>query len=162
MSLLDETSKLVSRSTVLMDTNLQILNIIGNINPEWIPRHKRTSTFTTADFDLLSRLSSRAKAQVTTPHVLTEISNLIAHGLKQNKRQLFLELAKQLELLPEQFIDAGTLSKHPAFLDLGLTDAGIIQLEIPDLVVVTTDLDLCTELTIHQIENINFNHLRAY
>lgn len=64
------------RAGVLMDTNLLLLYLVGAFDPEEVPRFKRTSQFTPADFALLVRFLELFQRIVTTPHVLTEAGNL--------------------------------------------------------------------------------------
>ncbi|MEZ5865688.1 MAG: hypothetical protein R3D25_17040 [Geminicoccaceae bacterium] len=61
---------------VLLDTNLLILLVIGAVDPRWIGRHKRSRAFVASDWRLLQDLIDN-KPILTTPHVLTEASNLL-------------------------------------------------------------------------------------
>lgn len=62
---------------VLVDTNLMVLLLVGRAHKRRIREHKRTSDYTVRDYDLLEQLIAEFQRIVTTPHVLTEISNLI-------------------------------------------------------------------------------------
>jgi hypothetical protein len=46
------------RFGVLLDTNLLLLDLIGQFNREHISRFKRTQTFTPTDYDLLRKVLS--------------------------------------------------------------------------------------------------------
>jgi len=61
---------------VLVDTNLLVLFLIGLVNKRRILSFKRTQYFTVEDFDLLSRLIDWLGRLVTTPHVLSPVSDL--------------------------------------------------------------------------------------
>lgn len=63
-------------SGLLVDTNLLLLYLVGTTNKKRILNFKRTQTYTIEDFDLLSRFMAEFKTLITTPHVLTEVSNL--------------------------------------------------------------------------------------
>src|SRR5882672_2097419 len=66
---------------LLIDSNLLLLYILGNTNKQRIPEFKRTQMYTIQDFELLQLLVERFSRVVTTPNVLTEISNLATlHG----------------------------------------------------------------------------------
>ena len=72
--------KLVNRYAtkgVLVDTNILLLYFVGTVNRDRIERFKRTKTFTTNDYDVLVRLLSIFQKIVTTPNILTEVSNFI-------------------------------------------------------------------------------------
>jgi hypothetical protein len=61
---------------VLVDTNLLVLLLVGLVNKRRILDFKRTQNFTIEDFDLLSRLISWFGKLFTTPHVLSQVSDL--------------------------------------------------------------------------------------
>jgi hypothetical protein len=50
---------------------------------------------------------------------------------------------------------------EPAFLDLGLTDAGLVVRSRDDVTVLTDDLNLYVRLASAQPPVLNFNHVRA-
>lgn len=62
---------------VVADTNLLLLYVVGAHDPERIGRFPRTDTYTEDDFDLLERLLGYFETAVTTPPILTEVSNLL-------------------------------------------------------------------------------------
>ena len=68
---------------VIVDTNLLLLYVVGAQNPERIGRFTRTDTFTKDDFDLIDRLFGYVETAVTTPSILTEVSNLLGQLPKQ-------------------------------------------------------------------------------
>ena len=61
---------------VLVDTNLLLLYFVGLYNPSLIPQFKRTRIFTVNDFDVLQNFIALFSKVVTTPDILTEVSNL--------------------------------------------------------------------------------------
>jgi hypothetical protein len=61
---------------LLVDTNLLLLYLVGKTNPDRIRNFKRTSRYTVEDFELLDEIMGQFKTLVTTPHILTELSNL--------------------------------------------------------------------------------------
>ena len=70
---------------VIVDTNL--LHIVGAQNPDRIDRFSRTDTFTADDFKLLDRLLGYFETAVTTPPILTEVSNLLGQLPKKPRRK---------------------------------------------------------------------------
>ncbi len=66
------------RRALLLDTNLLLLYFVGAFRPDRIGTFDRTSKYSVDDFALLERLISQFKLMTTTPHVLTEVSNLMA------------------------------------------------------------------------------------
>ena len=61
---------------VLIDSNLLVLHLVGTVNWERLKTFKRTQAYTLEDFELLEGLISCLGRLFTTPHVLTEVSNL--------------------------------------------------------------------------------------
>lgn len=163
MSLLEEKIALIARSTLLVDTNLQLLEIVGNLDVRLISQHKRISNeFDLSDFELLQTLVEVSNKRVTLPNILTEVSNLLSQGLKHYRGPLFQQFTYQIQQHQEEYVSSKSVVEELAFAKLGLTDAAMIKLEIPDLLILTVDIDLCIELSANQVEHVNMNHLRDY
>ncbi len=65
--------------TLLLDTNLLLLLFIGGKDSSLIPKAKTLSAFVEDDYDLLGEVinNSSFNSLVTTPHIMTEVSNLL-------------------------------------------------------------------------------------
>jgi len=61
---------------VLLDTNLLVLFLVGQIDRRQISVFKRTRNFSVEDFHLLGRLVGTFGTLITTPHVLAQVSDL--------------------------------------------------------------------------------------
>ncbi len=85
--------------TVLLDTNLLLLYLVGSCAPEWILRHKRTASYRLEEFKPLCEILSRGRNLVVTPNILTETSNL-ARQIGDPKRRS--EIMKQLAMISEE------------------------------------------------------------
>lgn len=66
----------MAKSGLLVDTNLLVLFVVGSVNRKRIQSFKRTSKYTTADYDLLLRVLGNFGTLHTVAHVLAEVSNL--------------------------------------------------------------------------------------
>jgi len=146
---------------LLIDTNLLLLYLIGRTNKSRIPLFKRTQRYTVEDFDLLKLLLSQFETLITTPHVLTEVSNLssLQEPELSRLRTLFKETTEHtLELYDE----SRHVMSDRAFNRLGLADAAIATVCRRSLLVLTDDLELYHALTIRGVDAINFNHIRTY
>jgi hypothetical protein len=146
---------------VLVDTNLLLLYVVGIQTPNRIQRFSRTDTFTEDDFDLLSRFLTPFETAVTTPSILTEVSNLLGQLPKQPRREcttLFRDLIRELD---DVYRDAEAICDHPYFIRFRLTDAGIADVSDDAYLVLTDDLPLYHRLAEDQQAVINFNHLRT-
>ena len=65
------------RKGILIDTNLLLLFVVGSCNVKHIGTFKRTKKFIPADFEALRRMLGNFRRLVTTPNILTEVSNFL-------------------------------------------------------------------------------------
>jgi len=148
-------------SGLLIDTNLLLLYLVGKTNKNRIQAFKRTRQYSVQDFDLLEILISQFTTLITTPHLLTELSNLAAlQGPELSRlRTLFKETVEQTQ---EFYDESRRIVSDAAFSRLGLADAAIATLCRRSLLVLTDDLELYHALTTRGFDAINFNHIRTY
>lgn len=144
---------------VLVDTNLLVLFLVGLVNKRRVPEFKRTQNFTIEDFDTLSRLITWFGRLITTPHVLSQFSDLTELPGKDLKtiRSLYSKLVEQME---ESYDPSRLLITHDLFSRLGLTDAAIATVCSRGILVLITDLNLQQALQQRGADALNFNHLR--
>jgi predicted nucleic acid-binding protein len=146
---------------LLIDTNLFLLLLIGATNENRISRFSRTDQFSRADFQMLVRLRSLFDFVVTTPHILTEVSNL-ARLSEPELTILRTRFREIVEKSKELYESSEILMAEKEFLRLGLTDAAIIAAARRPLLVLTEDLDLQVSLHNHGLDVVNFNHIRRF
>ncbi|ODS34391.1 MAG: hypothetical protein SCARUB_00522 [Candidatus Scalindua rubra] len=145
---------------VLIDSNLLLLYFIGKYNLSIIQNFKRTKKYTIEDFDLLSQIIRYFPKLITTPNILTEVSNL-CNSLPGNiKDNYFTKFAKQIQVLNEHYKRSSNICSLDHFKKFGLTDSGIIDLVKGNFLVLSDDLPLTNYLLSKNIDAINFNHLR--
>jgi hypothetical protein len=146
---------------VLIDANLLLLYVTGKTDRRIIPRFQRTQKYTVRDFDLLQRLLEQVfRIVLTTPNILTEVSNL-ATKLSESERPLFFDQMKQcIASLDERYCHSRTAASDRNYRTLGLTDAGILTV-CHGLLVLTDDLPLYSVLLNRGMDAINFTHIRA-
>src|SRR6266542_1210123 len=135
--------KYVSKG-LLVDTNVLLLFIVGSVDPDLVGRFKVTASqgFTEADFDLLQAFIGNFRKVVTTPHILTEVSNHADKLKGKNHANIFQVLIALIEMLEEKSEPAKSLAKSHAFISFGLTDAAIGFLAAKGFLVLTVDLPL--------------------
>jgi hypothetical protein len=145
---------------VLVDSNLLVLYLVGSVNKRRIVDFKRTQNFTIEDFDLLLRLLDGFGKLITTPHVLSQVSDLTDLPGKEllTVRSLFSSLVERAE---ESYDDSRGLITHDLFSRLGLTDAAIATVCSKGILVLTTDLELQLALQERGADALNFNHVRS-
>ena len=144
---------------VLIDTNLLILYFVGEFSPERISTLRRTKKFVFADYCLLKAFSDRFAVKVTTPNILTEISNLsgdIPNGLRE---EFFRSLRAGFEGFNEQYLASSSAATSAIFPRFGLTDSVIAEIASQRYLVLTDDFALVNYLGSIKADVINFNHL---
>ena len=72
---------------LLIDSNLALLYLVGGHDPRLVGdgKYNKLSNYDLDDYRLLVRLKSLFRKAVTTPHVLTEVSNLVCDLPEQTK-----------------------------------------------------------------------------
>lgn len=143
------------RSGVLVDTNLLLVYFIGLHDTATgytlINTFRYTKgTYRSEDFDVLLAFLQDFRAVVTTPHILTEVSNSITGGLTDPARDLCLGLIqKTVPFFEEHHIPAKDLIREDQFRTYGVTDMSILRTATEQYLVLTDDYRLSGYL--HQI-----------
>ncbi|WP_052315979.1 hypothetical protein [Desulfomonile tiedjei] len=91
---------------VLIDTNLLLLYFIGEFDIAQIGRFKRVKQFTTKDFDLIKKLLTFFKQRITTPNIMTEVSNLAGQLPGASNSDFRKQLGEQIAILTEEYSPA--------------------------------------------------------
>jgi rRNA-processing protein FCF1 len=146
---------------VLVDTNLFVLLLVGEVNPARIVNFKRTQDFTVEDFRMLQSLVQWFGPPIfTTPHILSQVSDLT--DLQGEERIAIRKLFKTAatERVAETYDAARDLVQHPLFVRFGLGDASVAAVCERKIVVLTADVQLQDALGSSGVDAINFNHVR--
>lgn len=152
--------------SVLLDSNLLLVYLTGAIGTHLFGRFKRVSEYTIQDYELLVQLLRAFKVLSTTPHILTEVSNL-ANSLSGSYRQdWYTNFAELMAIeqegagVRESWIPAKQLAILPEFLEFGITDCAIIHFAL-DTLVITDDYRLSGALRSQGFDVLNFRDVRA-
>lgn len=147
---------------VLVDTNLLLLYCIGSHNRGLIPGFKRTARYTQGDFVILDRFLASFSRIITTPNILTEVSNL-SGGLTGDVLLRFRsDFRNRIELLDESYCSSRAASADRHFARLGLTDAAIVTACKENHLVLTDDFPLAQVLQSRGVDVVNFNYIRVW
>ena len=146
---------------VLIDSNLLVLLVVGSVNRDRIPQFKRTQSYTSADWDLLTGILERIPCRYSTAHVLSEVSALA--DLKGSElaiaRAVLHRAISLMEELPVASIDA---CQSNYYQRLGLTDAVIgVAARQSGCSVLTNDSDLYLALLQEGASVLKFDDLRS-
>lgn len=145
---------------VLVDANLLLLYVVGAYDRGQVERFRRTrDRFAAEDFDTLNRVLRLFDKVVTTPHILTEVSNLMGQMSGRAREGSFELFAQKVLSMKEDHTSAADLGKNPAFVRFGITDAAIRDVASGYLVL-TDDLPLYGYLAGQSVDVLNFNNLR--
>lgn len=147
---------------LLIDANLLLLYFTGRANPELIRSFKplRSMRFTDEDFSLLCQVMQGFGRILTTPNILTEVSNLSNKLPSQSQVSFRLKIAPLIQEIKEEFVSSDILARTACFPRFGLTDDGIIKLAPGAVVVLTMDHPLSNYLQKTRAEGLNFEDLR--
>jgi len=143
----------------ILDSNLLLLRWCVEFDPSLVVTFKRLNSFQFEDVDLLSETLKIFSNVRTTPHVLTEISNLANQLPSWIKDDWHVHFSSQIQAIPEEWIPASTIASGD-LMWLGLTDAALGILARTH-VILTIDFPLSNSLESRGLNVINFTHLRS-
>jgi len=124
---------------VFIDANLLVLLVVGRVDRNSIPKHKRTSRFSPEDYDRLLEIVDTARRVFVTPNTLTETSNLLAN---RSDPRFLGTLRRLIEATDEIVVTSKAAAGNRMFDRLGLTDAALLQAISAERPLITVDLDL--------------------
>jgi hypothetical protein len=145
---------------VLLDTNLLVIYLVGRMGREHLKDCRATKSVTPTDFDLLCDFLAPFDVLISTPHILTESSNLggrLPQNLHAGFRLILQSFAADCQ---ELYKPSRELTASRDFLRFGLADAAIADVAPGMYLVVTDEFALHSLLLSRGVDVINFNHLR--
>jgi len=140
---------------LLIDTNVTLLYLVGSLDVNLVRKLGRTGMFTENDFEKVSKFIDYFDLKITTPHVLTEVSDLI-----DNRVDLQAVLKFYIETSQEIFLESLNLSKKETFLKFGLADTSVTFTAKDSYLVLTDDRPLYGFLINSQIDAVNLDQIR--
>lgn len=149
-----------ARQGVFIDTNLLLLWIVGGTDPRRISRFKRTDKFVPEDFETLDDFLGKFQKYLTTPNVLTEVSNLAKDLDGEAGKSLALVFSCAIDVFEESYVASSSITDVDELSRFGLTDCGIMQVVGGNYLLLTDDFRLSQRVTASGGDAVNFNHLR--
>jgi hypothetical protein len=151
---------------VLLDANLLLVLLSGMLGTTFFASFERVKNdYTFADYELLLNLISQFRGLITTPHILTEVSNLAnkLHGTYRDAwyRKLagFVSIGQGNSSVSEIWEPPKEFVTMAEFIKFGITDCVVARFASGGLVV-TADGRLSSTLRSKGIDVLNFNELR--
>jgi len=150
------------QSGLLLDANLLLVFVAGGHRPAWLGHRKRLREYDVDDLDRIRRFVARFGRVVTTPGILTEVSNLSNAAVYDHERADYaITLRAVIDRLIERYPHSRGVAREVSFAPLGLTDASIARVaRARRAFVLSADFDLIDSLQRQGIPALNYNHLR--
>ncbi len=147
---------------IFIDAQLLVLFVVGRLDPALIPRHRRLSGFSIADFDTLNSFVGETAQVFVTPNTLTEASNLLRQHGEPERGDILDQLRRLIDESREIVIASRTAANREEFRWLGLADAVLIEAASAEVPLLTADGQLYRSALDEEPQScVNFNHLRA-
>ncbi|MGA2206527.1 MAG: hypothetical protein ABSG10_07325 [Terracidiphilus sp.] len=148
---------------LLIDANLALLYLVGSYDLRLVGdgKYKKLSKYNAEDYRLLLGLKNVFKKSVTTPHVLTEVSNLANDLPEKTKSACLKKFYETFAEIDELTIPSMDAAQRPDFHFLGLTDSAL-ALVSGLFLIVTDDARLVQKMSESGLEALNFSHLRGH
>jgi hypothetical protein len=152
--------------SVLLDSNLLLVLVTGTVGTHLFGTFERVRKYGVDDFELLARILSHFTVLVTTPHIITEVSNLANKLWGPYREEWYSRLALLLTQktgnasVDERWEPSKHLAGMPEFVVFGITDCALTDLA-PGVLVLTDDYRLAGILRGKGMDVLNFLDLRA-
>ncbi len=150
-------------STVLIDANLLVLLVAGQVGRDLVGRHKNLRSYSLDDYDLLAAVISSAKRIFVTPHILTETSNLLGQIGEPDRSRLFAgfrALIQSVGMVEEIHVSSRIAASRAEFIRLGLADSASLVEHGDEITLLTADAPLYVAALSAGRKAVNFNHIR--
>jgi hypothetical protein len=115
---------------VILDANVLLLYWCVSFDSGLVRTFKRLNSFFSEDIELLHRTLKLFPSIRTTPHVLTEVSNLANSLPEWRKEDWSRHFVRQVDVVEERWTLAKALIQTPAIF-LGLADAALCDWHRP-------------------------------
>lgn len=158
---LDWTLRQSRNRSVMVDTNLLLLLIVGTVNTDLIYRFKRTEIYSGDDLHHIQETVRRFRQVTAVQPVLTEVSNLVGQLTEPARRAVMLELRQYILDVHEVQSSSVELSRLAEFPRFGLADSALIDAASKGEVVFTDDFPLSGYIERLGFPVLNLFHLRG-
>lgn len=149
---------------LLLDTSPLLVLYLGLYAPEQIERFPRTKSegFTRKDYEFMLAFAGGFDRLVTTPHILTEVSNFLGQLHGHVRDGCFEAFARHVAeaTTHEHSPPAEKLAGKAEFILFGITDASIAEVAAGTYLVLTTDAKLNAHLARQGVASLNYNNFR--
>jgi hypothetical protein len=141
---------------IFVDSEVLLLFIVGSKDPNLIRKTGCTEKFDENDFILVSEFIEAFDYKITSPHILTEVSDLLGES---NDFHTILQI--YINLAEEKILTSREIAKSPSFLKFGLADSAIVESSNDAYLIFTADNRFYGYLTTKGIDAVNFDSLKS-
>ena len=146
--------------SVLVDSNLLFVLIVGSTGRNHVGRARRTEQYSPEDFDLLQSALAEYYEVMVTPHVLAETSNLLGYLSEPLLSTARSTLRYMLANWSERCAPSIEVVDAPTYLRLGVTDSALFLAASATTALFTDDFPLYLAASKAGRPAVNFTHLR--
>jgi hypothetical protein len=141
---------------VILDSNIFILFLAGQINENKIERYTRNSLYTKEEYYFLLNILAGYDKIITSPNILTEVDNILNRITGEDKYK-YLVLAKAIyKQTIEKYIRTETVAQNWFFDTLGITDSSILMMAKDCELLISGDSRLCDHAKSLNIRTFDF------
>ena len=141
---------------VIVDANIFILFLAGQINENKIKNYTRNSLFTRNDYYCLLNIISKYDRIITSPNIFTEVDNILNRITGEDKYKYLLLVKKIYKQTVEKFISTEIVSQNWYFDALGVTDSSILMMAKDCELLISGDSNLCDYAKSLNIKTFDF------
>ena len=141
---------------VIIDTNIFILFLAGQINKNKIKNYTRNSLYTKEDYHFLLNILSNYDRIITSPNILTEVDNILNRITGEDKYKYLVLVKTIYKQTVEKYIKTDIISQNWFFGSLGITDSAILMMAKESELLISGDSSLCDYAKSLNIKTFDF------
>lgn len=146
---------------LVLDTNVLLLHLVVTAAPDFAADWKHSKAFGDLGPTLIRAATTNARRLLTTPHLLTEASDLAEQGVSGARRDSIARALRQFATdATERYTKSRELVGDEHFVRLGLADVAQAHLRRHRAtpLVLTSDARVAVELERRRLPVVNFMH----
>ena len=141
---------------VILDSNIFILFLAGQINENKIERYTRNSLYTKEDYYFLLNILTDYDKIITSPNILTEVDNILNRITGEDKYKYLVLVKAIYKQTIEKYIRTETVAQNWFFDTLGITDSSILMMAKDCGLLISGDSSLCDYAKSLNIKTFDF------
>jgi predicted nucleic acid-binding protein len=141
---------------VIIDSNIFILFLAGQINENKIEKYTRNSLYTKEDYYLLLNILTEYDKIITSPNILTEVDNILNRITGEDKYKYLVLVKSIYKQTIEKYIKTETVAQNWFFDSLGITDSSLLMMAKDCELLISGDSSLCDYAKSLNIKTFDF------